>query len=208
MAVMIFFSFHTAAPQQNIGESSRIFYYHIPQAWICVVAFIMSAVYSGRYLKSKKLVYDDKAHNAASLGFMFCVLATTTGSIFAKVAWGSFWNWDPRETSIFILLLIYAAYFALRNAIDEENKRAALASVYSIIASITVPFLVFVVPRITPSLHPEDSIIDSDMNFTMSPEIRMIFFSSLILFTIIFLWMFWINNKISFLERVQNERED
>ncbi len=207
MSTMIVFSFITDAPQQNIGESSRIFYYHIPQAWICVIAFIISAIYSAKFLKSKNLLDDDRAVNAARLGFMFCILATVTGSIFAKVTWGSFWNWDPRETSIFILLLIYAAYFALRGAMDEEHKRAQLASVYSIMASITVPFLVFVVPRITPSLHPEDSIIDENMKFTMSPEVRMIFFSSLIIFTVIFIWMFKLDNRISFLERFQKEKE-
>ncbi|MEA1980758.1 MAG: cytochrome c biogenesis protein, partial [candidate division Zixibacteria bacterium] len=110
MGVMIYFSFATPAPQKMIGEASRVFYYHIPQAWICVLAFLMSMIYSIRYLKTKDINFDDKASEAARLGFIFCVLATVTGSIFAKVTWGSFWNWDPRETSVFILLLIYAAY--------------------------------------------------------------------------------------------------
>ena len=208
MSAVIVFSFITPMPQQQIGEASRIFYYHIPQAWICVIAFAMSMIYSIRYLKSKELIEDERAVSAASLGFVFCLLATITGSIFAKVTWGSFWNWDPRETSIFILLLIYGAYFALRGAIEVEEKRASLSAVYSIFAFVTVPFLIFVVPRIVPSLHPEDSIVDQNLKFTMGPAVRMIFFSSLALFTVLYFWMFNLARRIHRVERIQLEQED
>lgn len=208
MAAIIIFSFTTPAPQSQIGESSRIFYYHIPQAWICVLAFLTSMIYSVRYLKTRRLSLDDSAANAARLGFISCLLATITGSIFAKVTWGSFWNWDPRETSIFILLLIYGAYFALRGAVEIEERRAALSAVYSIFAFITVPFLIFVVPRIVPSLHPEDSILDENMKFTMGPSVRMIFFSSLAAFTVVYMWMFNLADRISRVERIRSEREE
>ena len=181
MSVIIWFSFTTPAPQQTIGEASRIFYYHIPQAWICVVAFAMSAYYSIKYLRKRNPLDDDLAADSARLGLIFCLLATLTGAVFAKITWGSFWNWDPRETSIFILLLIYGAYFALRGAVEDEERRAALTSVYAIFAFITVPFLVFVLPRMVPSLHPSDSVISKNMKFTMGPLVRTIFFSSLII---------------------------
>lgn len=208
MCGMIVASFVTPAPQQNIGESSRIFYYHIPQAWVCVIAFAMSMGYSIAFLKTKNIRYDDKAVEAARLGIIFCFLATITGSIFAKVTWGSFWNWDPRETSIFLLLLIYGAYFALRGAVEIEEKRAALSSVYSIFAFITVPFLIFVVPRLVPSLHPEDSIVDENMKFTMGPVVRTIFFTSLGLFTIIYLWLFNLGARLDMMLRDRLELEE
>ena len=208
MSVMIVFSFITVAPQNMIGESSRIFYYHIPQAWICVIAFAMSMIYSIKYLKTKNIREDDKAVVAAKLGFIFCILATLTGSIFAKVTWGSFWNWDPRETSIFILLLIYGAYFALRGAVDVEEKKASLAAVYSIFAFVTVPFLIFVVPRLVPSLHPEDSIVDENMKFTMGPAVRTIFFTSLALFTVLYFWMFNLAKRVQIMMRNRTELEE
>lgn len=208
LSVLIVFTYTTTAPQKMIGESSRIFYYHIPQAWICVIAFAMSMIYSIRYLKTKDIRLDDKALVAAKLGFVFCVLAALTGSVFAKVTWGSFWNWDPRETSIFILLLIYGAYFALRGAIDIEEKKASLAGVYSIFAFVTVPFLIFILPRMVPSLHPEDSIVDADMKFTMGPVIRTIFFSSLGLFTVLYFWMFNLGCRVQKIIRVQLEKEN
>ena len=207
MSVMIVASFLTAAPQQMLGEKSRIFYYHVPQAWVCVLAFLVSMIYSIRYLKARKPEFDDAAVEAARLGFIFCILATVTGSIFAKAAWGSFWNWDPRETSIFILLLIYGAYFALRGAVEYEEKRAALSAVYSIFAFLTVPFLVFVLPRMVESLHPDDSIIDENMRITMGPTVRMIFFSALGLFTVLFFWMFNIGKRLARVQRAQIESE-
>ena len=201
MSVIIWFSFTTPAPQQQIGEASRIFYYHIPQAWICVIAFAMSAYYSIKYLRKHNPLEDALAADSARLGLLFCLLATITGAIFAKVTWGAFWNWDPRQTSIFILLLIYGAYFALRSAIEDEERRAALSSVYAIFAFVTVPFLVFVLPRMVPSLHPSDSVINKDLKFTMSPEVRTIFFSSLTAFTVLFFWVFNILKRANVLRR-------
>jgi len=168
----------------------------------------MSMVYSIRYLRTRDIVLDDKAVEAARLGLVFCILATVTGSIFARVTWGSFWNWDPRETSVFILLLIYGAYFALRGAIDIEERRAALAAVYSILAFLTVPFLVFVVPRVAPSLHPEDSIIDRNLNLAMGSTVTWIFTSSLILFTVLFFWMFHLAGRVEVLARAQVKEDD
>jgi heme exporter protein C len=201
MSVIIWFSFTTPAPQQQIGEASRIFYYHIPQAWICVIAFAMAAYYAIKYLRKRNSLDDDLSADAARLGLLFCVLATVTGAIFAKVTWGAFWNWDPRQTSIFVLLLIYGAYFALRSAVEDPDRRAALSSAYAIFAFVTVPFLVFVLPRMVPSLHPTDSVINKDLKFTMGPQVRAIFFSSLAAFTVIFIWIFSILKKYHIVRR-------
>lgn len=207
MSAMIVASFLTAAPQAQIGESSRIFYYHIPQAWVCVLAFLMSMIFSIRYLMNRSETDDDRAVASASLGFVFCFLATVTGATFAKVTWGSFWNWDPRETSVFILLLIYAAYFALRNAIDDEEKRATLSAVYAIFAFVTVPFLIFVVPRMMPSLHPEDSVLDENLKFSMGPMVGSIFGTALALYTALYVWILKLSLRIKRLERADLEEE-
>jgi heme exporter protein C len=203
--VLIFFV--APAPQQQIGEASRIFYYHIPQAWVCVIAFAISMIFSIRFLVRRRMVDDDRAVTATSVGFLYCMLAAVTGSVFAKVTWGSFWNWDPKETYIFVLLLIYAAYFALRSALDEEQKRAALSAVYAIFAFVTVPFLIFVLPRAVPSLHPEDSIVNKNLEFTMGPVVGSIFGVSLALFTALFLWIFNLALRVKKMERAYLERD-
>jgi len=198
-------AFILPAPQQGIGEASRIFYFHVPQAWVAAVAFVVSMIASIRYLRKGNLLDDDRARIAAELGFLFCVLATVTGSIFAKVTWQSFWNWDPRETSIFILLLIYGAYFALRSAVDGAEKKARLAAVYSIFAFVTVPFLMFIMPRVLLSLHPSDSVVGSSGEFSMSASTAVVFFPSLAAFTILFFWVYSIGLRIYRLQRKRME---
>jgi heme exporter protein C len=170
-----------------LGDKARVLYFHVPMSWIAVIAFFMSMWYSIKYLKTREPDYDIKSFSSASLGFLFCVLATATGSLWAMVNWGSFWNWDPRQTSIFILLMIYGAYFALRTAIDSDEQRAKLSSVYSILAAVTVPFFVFIMPRIVESLHP-DPIINSQGKINMDTTMLIIFLTSLVGFTLLFLW--------------------
>jgi len=176
-----------------LGDKARVLYFHVPMSWISVLAFFMSMWYSIRYLKTRDINYDIKSFSSAQLGFLFCILATATGSLWAKFSWGSFWNWDPRQTSIFILLLIYGAYFALRSAIESEDQRAKLSSVYAIIAAVTVPFFVFIMPRIVESLHP-DPIINTQGKINMDSSMLTIFLSSLVGFTMFYLWM--LNLKI------------
>ncbi|MEO7910782.1 MAG: cytochrome c biogenesis protein [Roseiflexaceae bacterium] len=144
----------------GLGDAGRIIIMHVPTAWVTSLAFAVSAIYSALYLWRRNPVNDALAVAAAEVGFVFCILATVTGAIFAQIVWGVFWNWDPRETSILVLLLIYAAYFALRSAIDEPDRRRRLAAAYNLFAAVTMPFLLFVAPRVAEStLHPNCAFI-------------------------------------------------
>jgi heme exporter protein C len=144
----------------GLGDAGRIIIMHVPMAWVTSLAFAVSAIYSALYLWRRNPAQDAAAVAAAEVGFVFCILATVTGSIFAQVVWGVFWNWDPRETSILVLLLIYAAYFALRSALDEPSRRRRLSAVYNLFAAVTMPFLLFVAPRVAEStLHPNCAFI-------------------------------------------------
>jgi len=176
-------------PQKDLGDVSRIFFFHVPVAWVAVLAFFVSMVNSILFLSRGDMLFDIQAASAARLGFLFCILALITGTIFAKNTWGSFWNWDPRETSLFILILIYGAYFALRSAVEIGERKASLSAVYSILAFLTVPFLVFVVPRVYQSLHPTESVIDSELRFQLPLPYFLIFLCSILGFTLIFIWM-------------------
>ncbi|MBW1770719.1 MAG: cytochrome c biogenesis protein CcsA [Deltaproteobacteria bacterium] len=199
MAVIIVASFlFTEAATGFPGETSRILFFHVPQAWVATLSFLISMIGSAVYLAKRKVKADYVALSAAELGFLFCVLATVTGSIFAKVTWGSFWNWDPRETSIVILLMIYGAYFALRSAVSDPERSRVFAGVYSILAFVTVPFLVFVVPRITTSLHPEDTM--NPANPGMDPKTLKVFLGSLLAYTALYVWMLRLRIRILRLE--------
>ncbi|MCJ7459866.1 MAG: cytochrome c biogenesis protein [candidate division Zixibacteria bacterium] len=192
-------------PQKELGDISRIFFFHVPVAWVTVLAFLVAMVNSILYLSRKDPVYDLQAAISSQLGFLFAILATVSGAIFAKNAWGSYWNWDPRETSVFILLLIYGAYLALRSAIEAEDRKANLSAVYSILAFITVPFLVFVVPRVFQSLHPTDSIVNSQIKIQMPPLVLLVFLSSLLGFSLLFVWIYNLEVKLNILYKKAKE---
>src|SRR5258706_8026787 len=201
MAVVIWGAFLYARPAESfVGESSRIVFFHVPMSWVAFLAFLIAAVHSALYLKSRRIENDEAAAGAARLGLVFCALATITGSIFARVMWNSYWNWDPRETSIVLLLLVYGAYLGLRGAIEEPDRRAALSAAYALIAFVTVPFLMFAVPRMYASLHP-DTIINARGKIEMSSDIKTVFFASLAAFTALFFWMYALDRKVSRLAR-------
>lgn len=207
-ATVIWFSFTTPAPQQQIGDASRIFYYHIPVAWLTVVAYAVNLIFSIRYLKTRTEIDDFRALWAAEIGTMFCVLATISGSLFAKVTWGVYWNWsEPRMLSIFVLLMIYGAYLAIRAAIPSLDRRATLGAVYAIFAFPTVPFFIFIMPRMMASLHPSDSVIDANLKISMGGSVLPIFLISLAVFTVIFLWLYGLGVRLHKVQTARRETE-
>lgn len=206
MAVTLWAAFLYAHPAQSfVGESSRIVFFHVPTAWISALAFLLAAWHSALFLKTRRMERDDAAVAAARLGVLFCVLATVTGSIFAKVMWNAYWNWDPRQTSIVLLLLVYGAYLGLRQAVEEPERRATLSAAYALVAFVTVPFLMFAVPRMYASLHP-DTIINARGRIEMSPDIKLVFFASMAAFTAVFAWIYSLDVRATRLLRRLEER--
>jgi len=177
-----------------IPGAARIIFFHLPMAMLTVYAFLMAMVHGVKYLRSRDLDQDRKSSISAELGMLFGVLTTVTGSIFAKAQWGTYWNWDPREISIIMLLLIYGAYFALRSALEEEEKRATLSAVYAILSFAPMIFLVFVVPRIPAlkSLHP-----DIARQGEMSGDYLAIFSASMVGFGALYAWIYRLQLKIA-----------
>lgn len=201
MAVVIWAAFMWVPSATGFkGESSRIVFFHVPTAWVATVAFLVSCIASVIYLFRREPRDDARAAVSAGLGLLFAVLATVTGAIFARIMWGAYWNWDPRQTSITILLLIYAAYFALRGAVADSEKRATLAAVYSILAFVTVPFLMFIVPRIYWSLHP-DVITNADPDNRLDSAHLRVLLASLVGFTGLFVWLYTIGSRIETIRR-------
>jgi heme exporter protein C len=114
--------------------------------------------------------------------------------------WGSYWNWDPRESSFLLLIFLYAAYLFLRNAIDDPDRRAAIAAAYALFATVLMPFLVFVAPRITQSLHPQ-TVINPQGKILMDTPTRVVFFAGLLGFSAVFLWMLSLETRAARLRR-------
>jgi heme exporter protein C len=199
MAAVILGAFLFAGDAENfVAGAARIMFFHVPIAEMTVIAFWTSMVYAVLYLRRRDPVTDLKSVSAAEVGLLYCLLATITGSIFARIMWNSFWNWDPRETSILVLLMLYGAYFGLRAAVEDEERRATLAAVYNIFAGIAMPFLVFVMPRIETlhSSHPENIWKAGGM----SSDYRIVLYSSLLGFLGLFIWMFQLRLRVGLLE--------
>jgi heme exporter protein C len=186
-------------------ETARIVVFHVPCAILTFVAFLVNAFYSWQYLRSRNPLTDSKANAAAELGMLFAILATATGSLFALEQWGSAWNWDPRETSIVMLMLVYAAYFVLRGAVEEKSKRARLSAAYALLAFPAMVFLIWILPRIVESLHPTNTLFTrSGLDATYRVTLWS-FFAGL---TAVFVWMFRLRLQVEQLEsRLQQHRQ-
>jgi heme exporter protein C len=200
MTLVIVAAFLYAPPAEGLGEVSRIIYFHIPLAWVSVMAYLAAMVDSIRYLRTRNEEFDGKALVSAEIGLLFTILATVTGAIFARETWGVYWNWDPRQTSIFILMLIYGAYFVLRSSVPDAEQRAGMAAVYCIFAFISVPLLVFIIPRLYPTLHP-DPIVNATGKINMSPRMLQVFLASLAGFSGVYWWIFSLKARLYSIEK-------
>ena len=172
-----------------MGESSRILFFHVPMAWTAFIAFIAAGVWSLLYLW-KRRADDDRASEAAvELGLVFCLLATVTGAMWARIEWGSWWNWDPRQTSITVVLVFYAAYLVLRGAVEDTEARARLAAVYAVLGLVVAPFFIFVLPRMVPfTLHPEP-VMNQELEVKMDARIGWVLAVSSLGFNVFFFWL-------------------
>ena len=189
MGAMIAAAFLWPEPAQGfIGESSRIVFFHVPCASTATLAFLVAAVYSALYLARRDSRCDDVASAAVRLGLLFAALTLVTGSIFSRIMWGAYWNWDPRQSSYLLLVFLYGAYLFLRAAVDDPERRARLSAAYALFAAILMPFLVFIAPRITQSLHPQ-TVINKEGKILMDLPTRVVFFAGLFGFAGLFFWM-------------------
>jgi heme exporter protein C len=187
MALVIVGAFFYApvAEHFRVPGSSRIVFFHVPMAWSSFIGFIAAAVWSLMYLIRRNPLHDRKATVAVQLGLLFGVLATLTGAMWARIEWGAWWNWDPRQTSILVSLLFYAAYLALRQSVE---KRSRLAAAYALLGLVVTPFLFWIVPRITFSLHPEP-VVNASGKVEMDPRIQHVLYASGLGFAALFFWV-------------------
>ena len=118
---------HVAPTDYAMGAAQRIVYLHVSVAWFSLMAFVWMATAGILYLRDRNLQWDAWSHAAAELGWLSCSLTLLTGSFWAHEAWGSWWTWDPRLTTSFILWLIYSGNLILRESLDDAHRRARLA---------------------------------------------------------------------------------
>ena len=145
--------FFYAPVERTMGNVQRIFYFHVGSAWVGAVAFFVALVAGVLYLRKPERKWDTVAVASVEIGLVFLTMATAAGSIWGKPAWNTWWLWSPRLTLITIAWLTYAAYFMLRGAIEDEEKRGRFAAVYVIVAFITI-ITTYISIRILRDIHP------------------------------------------------------
>ena len=152
-AVTTYFALFLTPPEATLGEYVKILYFHLPGAIMCYAAVGISLVGGLLFLRLKDVKWDALSSSAAVLGVVYGAFTLITGSVWAKVTWGVYWNWDPRETTTLILWLAYIGYLFLRMSIDNPERRASVSAVYNVLIFLTVPlsYLSFI---LWPSLHP------------------------------------------------------
>jgi heme exporter protein C len=187
---MVFFY----APLEAVmGQVQRVFYFHVANAWVGMLGFMVAAIAGIAYLRKGDRKWDIVGLSAIEISFVFFFTAIVSGSIWARGSWGTWWTWDPRLTTAAICELVYAAYFLLRQGIDDPDRRARFGAVYALLSFISVP-LTFISIRIFRTIHPV--IIGgggsgAEGSFDMSPRMLHTFIFSLVTFSIIFADLLW-----------------
>jgi len=137
-----------------LNETIRNYYFHIAMWFSMMIFFIISLVYSIKYLRGNDHIFDIYALEYAKTGIVFGMLGLATGSAWAGFTWGAFWSNDPKQLGAVVALLIYLAYMVLRNSMTDVDKRARVGAVYNIFAFAMLFPTIWIIPRMVESLHP------------------------------------------------------
>jgi heme exporter protein C len=178
------------APELDIlHESIRNLYFHVPMWFGMTFLLLVSLIFSLRYLIYHKIEDDFKAASAAQVGLLFGICGIVTGMQWARVTWGAWWNNDPKQTDAAIALLIYFAYFVLRSSMDDIDKRARVSAVANVMFyAIFIP-LIFIVPRLTDSLHPGSGGNPGFNAYDLDGRMRLVFYPAVIAWSLLGFWI-------------------
>lgn len=148
--IMIFFF---APTERTMGNVQRIFYFHVGSAWVAAVAYFIALVGGIVYLRRPSRTWDTVALASVEIGLAFTTMTIVSGSVWGRPAWNTWWIWSPRLTSITVMWLVYVAYFMLRGAIEDEDRRGRFSAVYVIAGFVTV-LITYLSIRFLRDIHP------------------------------------------------------
>lgn len=190
-------------PRLNIvNETVRALYFHVPMWFGMVVLFLVSTIYSIQYLRKPSFEKDTRAVEFANTGLLLGLLGIFTGMIWANYTWGSPWHGDPKQNGAAISLLVYLAYFVLRGSVENEDQRARLSAVYNIFAFAAMIPLIFIIPRMTSSMHPGSGGNPGFNMYDLDSKMRMVFYPAVIGWILLGVWIATLRIRI----RIINEK--
>ena len=203
---LIFFVAREASGAMG-GQLQRIFYVHVPSAWVAYLAFAIVFIGSIAYLRTSSRRWDLLAHGAAEVGVVFCTIVLVTGPIWARPVWGTWWQWDARLTSALVMWLTYVGYLLLRGLALDPSSSGRLGAIVGIIGFVNVPIVHFSVYWWR-TLHPSGPTLanpsaDSGLG---GPE-RLTFLVALAAFTLLFAWLLALRVRLGRMSDVVAEAE-
>jgi heme exporter protein C len=198
-----------APTETTMGDVQRIFYFHVPAAWVAFFAFFVVFLFSLAYLFRRRRKWDAAAASSAEIGVLFCTLVLVTGPMWAKPAWGVWWTWDARLTLTLVLWLIYVAYLMLRHYMTDPERRATFSAVVGVVGFIDVPLVYFSI-RWWRTQHPQPVMAGGEES-GLEPAMLAALLVCLAAFTLLFLVLLRARLKVAGLrdevDRVQDRLE-
>lgn len=186
------------------GVIQRLFYVHVPAAWITELAFGLTALSSVIYLWLRDERADAAAVTAAEGGLIFAALLLVAGPLWAKVAWGAYWTWEPRLTLTLLLVFIFIGYFTVRGSATTPERAKTFSAVVAIVGALDIP-LIHVSVYWFRSMHPEPVVMRPE-GPTADPRMLVTLFVALAGFTLVFLGLFWLRYSVELAERSWHRR--
>jgi heme exporter protein C len=188
-----------------LNETIRVLHFHVPMWFGMLFLFLGSMVYSIIYLYTGEVKDDLISKDLSSIGVLFGIFGMLTGMFWATFTWGEPWSSDPKQNASAIALLVYFAYFILRGSIQDEQQRARISAVYNIFAFAVIIPLLFILPRLTDSLHPGNGGNPGLSASDQDDRLKLIFYPAVIGWTILGYWIATIRFKISNLNEKLND---
>ena len=187
-----------------LNETIRNLYFHVPMWMGMLTVFSISVYFSIKYLATGKEEHDLAAVECVNTGLVFYILGFLTGMLWAKFTWGQFWSSDPKQNSAAIVFLLYCAYLVLRGSMDEEQKRAKISAVYNIFAFPLMLVLIFILPRLTDSLHPGSGGNPAFGKYDLDNRMKVAFYPAMLGWAFIALWIATVRYRIRLIENKNN----
>lgn len=172
-----------------LNETIRVLHFHVPMWFGMIFLLLASVIYAVKYLSSNNLAHDYASVALANLGVFFGILGILTGMVWAMFAWGSPWSNDPKQNASAIGLLIYFAYFILRGSLADEQQKARIGAIYNIFAFAALIPLLFILPRLTDSLHPGNGGNPGFNAYDLDSRLRMVFYPAVVGWTLLGFWL-------------------
>ena len=188
-----------------LNETIRNVYFHVPMWFSMITLYLISVIYSIKYLSTGKMQYDTMAVEAVNTGILFCFLGLLTGMQWANITWGEPWPNDPKLNGSAIATLMYLAYLVLRNALEEEQKRARISAVYNIFAFPIMIVLLYILPKLTDSLHPGSGGNSTFSDIDMDNYMRPVFYTAVIGWILTGVWTCTLRYRLRLLENKANQ---